>query len=954
MAFLPIPAGMFAPYNPKTKFTYKPVVLDANLLSSALESQLAVQIAPQLKNFDESKLPSDRDPSIIAPWQLNSNEDSLASRIAQVRTMDKFVDIDPRLSGIQLAQGDKTSQNLFAMYRALDALKTIAQYAAEANTLSSSLPRLDTQFQQGLQEIKDFLPTAELGKISMFFGNRQSSVTAPIGLGSDTAVFETKVIQTGTSDDPLANIVGNEQFTIKMVHNGTTTVNVNIDLANITGTISVNSVVDYINTEIAAQAPTFQTSFEVKKDANYDFSIGISGSSLETVEFIAVAAEPALYVASDFTSYTNPTEVGTLTKLSDAESIDPTRATSTTVAGTDTEATAIAKQIGIDEAAADDSEVEETGDVAATTTTSGIATDSQGFIYVLGQTQGDLDDQFNGATGNDVFLNKYNSLGELVDSKLVGAGGDASAYSIMVDSSDNVIIAGQTSSSLLSTDAVSGLDSFVTKYDRTGKEIFTYQLDTVATDFASSLAVDASGDIYVGGTTSGAINSTSGFGGVRDGMIIKLGGTTGTVLDTQLLGGAGNEQIKSIAISGAGGVIVTLVEDGNAIIRNLDATDLSVENYNLSLGDIGSGEITDTYIDNDQLYIVGYTDNTALDAAGSATIVNAHAGATDGFVFSTQLNATDTTQNYLTYVGGAGTDKINDVTFANGNLYVAGGTSGSVNGETTSGINDSFVASLDAATGAVNYVEQFGQSLGTSAATGVAFVSSGTSVLNNLGLPSGQINISETRTLVDQTSLRTGDSFFISVNGGTKRRVTIDADDTVASLVVKINAISTTYLKAEEITGENGDTLKISAVRGATIELFAGDKERDALSKMGMEAGKMMSAEILANIDPDPFTINDDDLGGVFSFSLSTGLKVLDKTTAKYAITKLETAISNLQRAYRSLVVDPTKLKLLEDAKLDRSVGTAPAYLTARIANFQDALNRLQGSTQQSSTSLFT
>lgn len=959
MAFLQIPAGMFSPYSPnKTRFTYKPIQFDAGLLSAALESQLAVNIAPKLKNFDQSKLPSDRDPSIIAPWQLNLNEGTLASRMAKVRAMDKIVDTDPRLSGIKLAQGDRVSQNLFAMYKALDALKTIAEYGSAKSTIPSSLARLDAQFQQGMQELKDFLPTAELGKLSMFFGAKKSSTTAPIGLGADSAQYKGEIIQTGASTDPLANIIGNEQFTITLVKSGTTTANVNIDLAGIAGTISVNSVVDHINAQILAQAPTFQTTFEVTKDDKFDFGIGISGSSLETVSFTPIAAEPALYVASDFTSYSSTTEVGTLTKLSGAESIDPTRATSTTVAGIDTAATEIAEKIAIEEAALESTNTTTVapavGDpVAATTTTSGIATDSQGFVYVLGQTTGDFDGQFNGATGNDVFLNKFNSLGELVDTKLVGAGGDASAYSIMVDANDNVLIAGQTSSSLLTTDAVSGLDSFVTKYDSTGAEVFTYQLDTIATDFASSLAVDAAGDIYVGGTTSGAINSTSGFGGVRDGMIIKLSGTTGTVLSSQLLGGAGNEQVKSIALKGTGEVIVTLVEDGNAIVRSLDPANLAVENYNLSLGNIGTGDITDTYIDNDQLYVVGYTDNAALDAAGSAAIVNAHAGGTDGFVFSTQLKNNGTKENYLTYVGGAGTDKINDVTFANGNLYVAGGSTDSVNGTTTTGINDSFVASLNATTGAVNYVEQFGQSLGTSAATGVAFVSSGTSVLNNLGLPTGGVNIPETRTIVDQTSIRAGDSFFVSVNGGTKRRITIDADDTINSLVVKINGISTTYLKAEKVTGENGDTLKIAAQRGGTIELFSGDNDRDALSKMGLEQGKLLSAELLANIDPDPFTINDDDLGGSFGFNLSSGLNVLDKTTAKYAVSRLDTALSTLQRAYRSLVVDPTKLKLLEDAKLGRSAGTAPAYLTARIANFQDALNRLQGSAQQSSGSLF-
>ena len=156
-------------------------------------------------------------------------------------------------------------------------------------------------------------------------------------------------------------------------------------------------------------------------------------------------------------------------------------------------------------------------------------------------------------------------------------------------------------------------------------------------------------------------------------------------------------------------------------MRKISATDLTTEVYNINLGSI-DGDITDIETDGaGNVYLAGYTTNAAL-TGGAATSVNGHAGGSDVFVLKISDAGASGTADTLTYVGGASTDKINDLTFANGNIYVAGSSGGSVNGEVQSGIVDSFAASLNSTTLAVNYVEQFGQSLGSAGANGVAFV----------------------------------------------------------------------------------------------------------------------------------------------------------------------------------------------------------------------------------------
>ena len=209
-------------------------------------------------------------------------------------------------------------------------------------------------------------------------------------------------------------------------------------------------------------------------------------------------------------------------------------------------------------------------------------------------------------------------------------------------------------------------------------------------------------------------------------MLLKIDGATGTLVQSALLGGAGVERIKAIDIATDGDLLVTSVEDGTAYLRKISATDLTTEVYNINLGSI-DGEITDIETDGaGNVYLAGYTTNAAL-TGGAATIVNGHAGGSDGFVLKISDAGASGTADTLTYVGGSSTDKINDLTFANGNIYVAGSSGGSVNGEAKSGIVDSFAASLNSTTLAVNYVEQFGQSLGSAGANGVAFVASGTS-----------------------------------------------------------------------------------------------------------------------------------------------------------------------------------------------------------------------------------
>ena len=977
--------SLFGTTNDTNKFQFLPIIgLDV--------SSLALYSQAKILQRTTSLTPSSRLPDDIfgkafnAPWEIEDADRSLAGRINEVRDLQKFVDLNAK--DVKVAGSDHDSRTLFALYKGLAALRTLAQYAGEKTTSASSLARLDAQFQSGLKEVQNFFSTMETDQIRMLMGDKTTSITSTAALGKDPTGYVGNVAQTGQRDDALAGIVGTETFSIDLTKSGITD-NINVDLSNITGTISINSVVDEMNAQISALLLTdefgdpvldgdgntqskYLSRFSVDMNANYDYSIKLDGVSTETVAMVAGTSSATLYVTGNLKTYdTDKATSGTLTKIAGlvGTGVDDTK---TTIQSIDTLATEVADAAAAAEAAngegdkvaafealtgttvtpeTDEDETEPDTTVSTVsenavygeTTTSSVAVDSEGFVYVVGQTQGDMGNQLNADGTSDIYLTKTDSLGNVVYNRYIGnstLGGD---YDVTVDANNNVIVTGQTNSDLSGTDAITSTDAFVTKFNSGGDEMFTYQLDTIGTTNIHDVTVDANGDIFMAGYTTAAISSTSGYSGGSDAMVLKVSGTTGALLDSTVFGTAGNDKIGGITFSSDGNVLVAAEQDGVAILTKLDATALGTQLYNEVLGTLGAGgSIAGVAVDGGNVYVAGTTSNAAFSSAEGSNLVNGHSGGADGFVISITDDPTTPVMSDTTFLGGTGTDVITDITAQLGTVFVAGRTSGSVNGETTVGTNDAFVVSVDGTTGIIGATRQFGQALGSAGATGIAFAQTGNSVLEKLGLHQGTLQVSETRDITTQTSVRDGDYFYISVNGGAKRKVSISEGETYENIARRINTLSFRNIEAEVISGEGGDTLRIKAINGGEIELFGGDGEKDALGKLGLKPVSLLSEELLFPKDPNPKVLDLDDIGGTFSLGLVSAYHLRDKSAAQYTFGKLEFAITNIQRAYRSLTFDEADLVAFE-ATLG-NVGAPSPYMSSRIANFQDALNRLQAS----------
>ena len=201
----------------------------------------------------------------------------------------------------------------------------------------------------------------------------------------------------------------------------------------------------------------------------------------------------------------------------------------------------------------------------------------------------------------DGFVTKLDAAGKVVYSTYFGGSADDAVMGLAVDGGGAVYIAGFTSSSDLpgasrgvqktfkGPATITGQrgfvwgDGFTAKLSATGSLAWSTYLGGAKDDAAMAIAVDASGNSYVGGFTnsstdfplsSDALQST--YGGTRpnetddtgDAFVAKLSPDGTALLYSSFYGGANDEAISGLALDGRGNVYVT----GGTTSQNLPST----------------------------------------------------------------------------------------------------------------------------------------------------------------------------------------------------------------------------------------------------------------------------------------------------------------------------------------------------------------------------------------------
>src|SRR4029077_20616648 len=104
------------------------------------------------------------------------------------------------------------------------------------------------------------------------------------------------------------------------------------------------------------------------------------------------------------------------------------------------------------------------------------------------------------------YLTKYDSAGHVVFQNLLGSAGNANGYGLALDPSGGVVVTGASTAALTTTSITNGNnDSFMARYDANGNQTWIKQIQTLANNQSNAVSVDASGNIYIGGSVSGGV-----------------------------------------------------------------------------------------------------------------------------------------------------------------------------------------------------------------------------------------------------------------------------------------------------------------------------------------------------------------------------------------------------------------------------------------------------------------
>ncbi len=905
-------------------------------------------------------------PSVDAPV---ADKRTLATRIADVRNQASFIQENGTSSAIASNKDLKTS---FTLFKALDDLRTISQYASEKNTSATELASLNTQFQKGLKQIESYIGTAATNQLHFLFADKPTHeksnvVSHPLASNAYTGIgIATTSATTLTGIDPAA------KFTVSLakntIVNGITTTaaadTATVDLSTITTPLTLDKVVSAINTAIAAvpqlssagdvlngadgkPLPKYIERAYVSTDSNGKKAISFTGSSSESVSLASGTAVPGAYLLNQITGTDSKTN-GQLVRVDNLTGTATSSIITDNIAGIDTAATGLAQASFAANPPKTNAllgklapEPTPPGNVLNTATVSATAVDSKGFVYVVGTASGKVGDEI-GTTANDLFLTKYDSNGKALFSRVLGAGGTAQGAAISIDASDNVVVAGTTSGKSATNDIFSGNDSYVSKFSSDGKELFTTQLDSFAKDGATAVTTDAAGNIYLAGTVSGTFRGQTSQGG-QDSYLVKIDGKTGKTTATTQFGSSGSDAPSAIATLADGSVVVGGTENGNATVRKFNGADITTAS---TVSSLGSGTLTQLSVDKISGTVV-VAGTVAGDLAG---FPGAH-GNNDGFV--AKLDAALGAQS-VAYVGGINSDSISGLAINGGKVYVSG-TTNDVLGTAKTGISDAYLARLDFATLAQEQVTQTGTAKLATTGNALAITDSGPGVLAQLGLRSGSLANTQTTDLISQTSLRVGDSFSFKIDGGLSHQITISANETFKTLAQKINLAGYGKIKATASDLTSGGSIDIRQQGESTIDLIPGKDGSDVLHKLGIAPAKLLPTDVLFSLNTQTGAHAKDQVpGGTFNLGLTENLKVDTKQNAAFVKTQIDTAIATIQRSQRSLYFDEN----LARAALQKSTaGSAPAYLQAQTYGYQVALQRLQslnsGGSSSDLTSLF-
>jgi hypothetical protein len=867
--------------------------------------------------------------------------------------------INESAAQLDLAGASTDYKKLFALYKGLDTLSNIAAQAA-GGISPEAQKQLSTAFNSGLAEVSTYLGTAGFSQLRLADGADAASATATLQTSKPATTYVTPPLANSLITD-VPSLDGNVQFNISIKRN-LSSFNVPIDLSNMgSQPRSIANVIGYINQQLAAAG--VETRVVTNKTPGQPQTITAGG---HTVTLPPTSDQYGLQInigTSEQVTFTAPQTAGAVYVAQTVGDPNPDKNPATN--DSDTRNQLVKFQTDTTNVDAPPQVPSQPnfvpGRVFANNLEPNIGTvhatqvGPDGSVYMLADVTGTTYGQSIQGT-QDVALIKYDNAGRLVYSRTLGASSTASGLGLAVSSTGQVAISGSVTGALYG--ATEGAlnsgptgafadqtDSFTTLYDSSGNEVWTARRGSAQQDQASQVAFSADGStVYVAGQAQGALPGAGAPIGGYDGYIEAFKTTAAGAPQatfTQTFGTTAQDSVKGLVVDG-NSLITASVENGHAVLRNFDiSSGTPALSSTRDLGDLQGGTITGLALNGGQLVVAGNTTNAAL-AAG--TVTRAASGGTDAFAAQISEDLSTGPSDAIAYYGGSGNDRATSLAVSGGQVWIGGQAGTDLPGQPAVGTTDGFIAQLDISTGAIVNSERFTGKDQMVVPTAIAVDTSGSSILDRLGLPKGTLTGDTSQQLTAQSSLRPGEQFTVGTGTGPATTITIDPAETLDTLALKIDRASGYQALATITTISGQKQLKIVPANSTqTVTLGAGPTGKNALTTLGLPEG-LLSLTTTTNGVTTPA----DGGSNIYGLGLSSTLNIDSAAQISHARAVVGAAMGIVRKAYQDMVTAATPQTPASAAAANGKTGTVPAYLTAELANLQAGLARLTGGSTSS------
>ena len=828
----------------------------------------------------------------MAPWDANapkSTTDKLASSALAATSL--FAGGLGRGAGSGIAA--KNDKELFLLHNAVEKLKALADVATTRTMSDSERAKFQARIERGLKEIESQAKSAGLEGATLLTGRKFTSLTTGSFGQTKPSSFSTQALANGDENTIPEQFAGAIKFDVKVATAAGDTI-INVDLAEMgVTTRTVGNVATYINTKLSAAGVEARFSREeVSKPSTikggpatlqqkFKISIGTS----ETLSFIPVVGETtdtAIYVAGAKTVNGVSQSVISRIDVSSANAVEQGAISNFSAANGGASIRAMTRDV-------------------------------DGNVYFIADSSGQIGTS-TPKDKSDVVLQKQDSTGRIIWSRALGSAAAANGFSLAVDIDGTVAVAGSVDGKIENSTNVSGegVDSFIATFDADGHDLWFHQKGAAGTDKAVDLAFDASGNLLVLGQTTASISGSSEIGGTD--TYVQSFDVSGVLNYSKSIGTTGDDTAVSIKING-NNAYVAWNETSGGHISNLD---VATGNFNAA----------DFLASNNGLSRISAF---SLDGNGNAVFAAANASSSiadqlRGFVLSSgaQVFAQDLAGNAIRALSVEGNSA--NIALEGPKIETAANPSAF----------QTLLKGYDTISGASTYsANVLGEISGNVAITSA---SAQATSLQAVGLPQGELSFDNATSLTDLTGLRVGDFFYISSNGGAKRKISIAQDETMQSLVTKMNRFTSTYANTALLSRDGAKYLTMTPKAGAKVEISAGEGVANALKELGLDAGTAIANATGANKSKAP---------AVVALELPISVDLTDKVKAKSTADALDGVLRRIRLGYRAVSQDPTQVELrrltAQGSNPSKANSAAISAYNRQTAAMQDALYKLGG-----------